>query len=168
MRMCGVIHLWLVCFSVFMYPLTTFMKKKTKPCGVYVKALIPCPISRESDSSGPGRDPGVCILISFLGESGQQALHLALASAGRVGGVRLFSVTCPVGSRCWGNASGVSRRWGGGRGQEAPVHLRERLLSVEKTVTGLPGMTLGGPACLRMERGYREGSVQCPLSLSLP
>ena len=91
MRMRGVIHLWLVCFSVFMYPLTTFMKKKTKPCGVYVKALIPCPISRESDSSGPGRDLGVCILISFLGESGQQALHLALASAGsrpRPGGSR--------------------------------------------------------------------------------
>lgn len=46
--------------------------------------------------------------------------------------------------------------------------LRERLLPVEKTVSGLPGMTLEGPACLRMGRGYQEGSVQCPLSLSLP
>lgn len=80
MRMCGVIHLWLVCFSVFMYPLTTFMK--IKPCGVYVKALIPRPISRESDSSGPGRGLGVCILTSSLGESEQQALHLALAVLG--------------------------------------------------------------------------------------
>ena len=33
---------------------------------------------------------------------------------------------------------------------------------VEKTVSGLPGMTLEGPGCLRMGRGYQEGSVQCP------
>lgn len=39
---------------------------------------------------------------------------------------------------------------------------------VEKTASGFPGMTLGGPACLRTGHGCQEGSVQCPLSLSLP
>lgn len=34
--------------------------------------------------SGPGRDLGVCILTSSLGKPEQQALSLALASAGRV------------------------------------------------------------------------------------
>lgn len=48
------------------------------------KCRFLCPISRESDSSGPGRDLGVCILTSSLGKPAQQALSLALASAGRV------------------------------------------------------------------------------------
>ena len=54
-------------------------------------------------------------------------------------------------------------RW---KGQEKPVYPRERLLSraltVEKTVSGLPGMTLGGPAFLRVGHGYQKGSIQGP------
>lgn len=46
------------------------------------------------------------------------------------------------------------------------MYPRERLLSgeltVEKTVSGLPGMTLGGPAFLRVGHGYQEGSIQGP------